>query len=140
MNPDQPTVVTMDGYCVDFGKAVPRAGTVFRLKNAVEQTRQVPVKRILAGSHYLRLFGGLHPDTDPTEYFHAIRQWAIWTYREGFDERRFGEAFVEHAKKNLRAAGRPWTSDLDRAIQQILPGRWQDIQAVLRESGLAGAK
>ena len=66
------------------------------------------------------------------EYFDAIRQWAIWTREQGFDQRGYTRAFVEHSRKNIVSAGRRWTSDIERAIAALTPARWAAIQQVLR--------
>lgn len=129
--------ITANAYCLDFSKPVPAAGVVYRIASADAQRRAAAARDILAASQHLRVNGGIHPDSDPDDYFHSIRQWALWTHREGFDQAGFVKAFGDHTRKNFAAARRPWTAAVEQGLRQVLPGRWQDIQAILREAGLA---
>ncbi len=73
----------------------------------IEKQRQArPVPFILEASRRLRDAGALRLDSDPGEYFRSIRQWAIWTREQGFNEKTFAEALLEHTKKNV-VAGAP---------------------------------
>jgi hypothetical protein len=49
-------------------------------------------------------------------------------------KRSFGEALLEHTKKNVTAAGRRWDTQLEAAARSIIPNRWRDAQQVLAES------
>jgi hypothetical protein len=62
-------------------------------------------------------------------------QWSIWTAAEGFDRAGYEEAFVEHTRKNVEAAGQTWTPEIERQVRALVPGRWEDIQVVLSEAG-----
>jgi hypothetical protein len=128
--------LVIDAYCLDLAKAVPPAGVVYRLAPAAAQTAMAPVREILGAARYLEWAGALNPDSDPADYFHSIRQWAIWSFRERFDERRFAAAFEEHARRNFAAARRPWTDESARALRAILPGRWRDIQLIWNLAGV----
>lgn len=127
---------SIDAYCLDFGKAVPAPGVVYRLAAPASQASFGPIREILSATRYLEWAGALRPDSDPVEYFHSIRQWAIWTYREKYDQRRFAAAFEEHARKNFAAAKRAWNAETSRALQSVIPGRWRDIQTVLAVAGV----
>jgi hypothetical protein len=129
--------IDINGYCLDREKAVPPAGMVLRLAPDRDQQAFEPIRSILAASQHLQLMNGLHPDSDPTGYYHAIRQWAIWTHRDRFDEERFARAYEEHTRRNFASSGRPWTNDVQRRLRDTVPGRWRDIQAVLSQAGLA---
>jgi hypothetical protein len=88
----------------------------------------------------LRELGRLAPDSDPEDYFHAIRQWAVWTVEERFDPKRFEDAFVQVTQRNYQAAGEAWTDDVEKALRSLAPNRWNDVQAVLREAGLEAGR
>jgi hypothetical protein len=128
--------MTMDlaSYCLDFKKAAPTKGRVYRVAAIAEQDRLAPVRRILRSSQQLRDAGQLHPDGDPNLYFHSVRQWAIWTVEQRFNERTFAEALLEYTKKNVQAAGRRWTKEIEQAARSIIPNRWQDVQRVVAAS------
>jgi hypothetical protein len=125
---------TLDGYCVNIGLGVPPTGTTFRVASRALQQQFAPMRGILDVSRALYDAGGLHPDSDPEGYFHSIRQWAIWTRIEEFDQKGYEDAFVAHTKKNFEAAGRDWNGEIEKVVRSVVPNRWQDIQAVLERA------
>jgi hypothetical protein len=129
-----PTVALVNGYCLNFRKLPPTPGRVYRVAGIDKQRQAGPVPFILEASRRLREANGLHPDSDPREYFHSIRQWAIWTTEQRFDEQSFAAALLEHTKKNVIAAGRQWTKPIETAARGIVPGRWRDVGLVLQEA------
>jgi hypothetical protein len=130
--------VTMNltSYCLNFEKAAPSKGRVYRVAPRAAQRQLDPVRRILDASGRVRDAGRLNPDGDADLYHHSIRQWAIWTVEQRFDERRFAEALLEHTRKNVVGAGRRWTKEFESAARTIIPNRWRDVQQVLAEAGL----
>jgi hypothetical protein len=86
---------------------------------------------VLDAAARLRDAGRLVPDSDPESYFHSIRQWSIWTLTESLDEARFAEAFVAQARKNFEASDQAWSGEIERAVRQLVPGRWAAVQQVL---------
>lgn len=134
---EKPTTVKMTGYCLEFLRPPPIAGTLFRIAPQAAQEAAGPVRRILEAGSRLRRQGRLNPDSEPTGYYHAIRQWAIWTQEQGFTEETFTNAFVEHTKKTLVASGRQWSAAAEQTLRQAAPGRWRDIQEVLAAAAQA---
>jgi len=126
----------VQGYCLEFLKLPPVAGQIFRVASGPLQQKFEPVRRILDASRKLFESGELNPDINAEEYFQSIRQWALWTEEQNFDEASFLDAFVEHTRKNMVAAGRQWEPRFESALRGALGGRWSDIQRILRESGL----
>lgn len=125
--------IKMDAYCLEFLKVPPPAGTLFRIAPREVQEQFAPMRRILHAARQLQHTGVLTPDTrDERGYFHAIRQWAIWTKERGFTLDAFRDAFVEHTKKNFEATGQTWTAELGEAIGLAAPHRWNDITRVLQ--------
>lgn len=124
----------LNAYCLEFLRQPPGAGTLFRIAPPEVQKKFASMRSILDASRKLREAGVLTPDSDPKTYFHAIRQWAIWTKAQKFTLDSFGKAFVEHTKKNVQTAGRPWTQQLEQALLGVVPGRWRDITRVLAEA------
>lgn len=125
------TNVKINGYCLDEGLLPPVAGMAFRVAPASVQKQIGSMKHVLRAGRMLATSGGLHPDSSPGLYTDFIKQWAIWTKRERWDQVKFAAKFVEHTKKRLESDGRKWTPDVDRALKGATPGRWADIQAVL---------
>ena len=123
--------VTAAGYCLQQDALAPPAGTVYRVASADKQARFAPMRRALDAARRLRDAGQLHPDSDPTDYYHSIRQWAVWTVEKGFDRQGFLDAFVERTEKNFRDAGQPWSDDIAAAVRSYGEGRWTDIRAIL---------
>jgi hypothetical protein len=131
----------VDAYCLEFLRQPPSAGTLFRIAPPEIQKKFAPMRNVLNAARRLHDAGLLTPDGDPEAYYHAITNWAIWTKTEQFTLDSFGKAFIEHTKKNVQAAGRPWTQQLEQALHAVVPGRWRDITRVLAdaETGIGGA-
>ena len=65
------------------------------------------MRRVLEAARRLERQGALTPDSDPAEYVHSIRQWALWSFERKWNEKSFAKEFVQHAKKNIQAAHEP---------------------------------
>jgi hypothetical protein len=130
-----PTTVKLDAYCVEFLQALPESGKPFRIAPAETQRELEAVERIVEVGRAAHDTGLLSPDSDPTEYFHSIQQWAIWSSLEELSENSFGEAFREHAKKIFEQAGQPWTDESEALVRSVIPNRWRDVARVLEEVG-----
>jgi hypothetical protein len=128
----------MSAYCLEFTRQAPSKDMIFRIAGRELQERFGPMRSILDAAKKLQQAGLLKPDSDPTTYFHAIRQWAIWTKEQGFDVKAFGRAFVARTKQNLKELGQQWTSEIEQAVLARVPGRWGDVQQVLRAAGHSG--
>ncbi len=128
-----PVTARLNAYCLEFLRRPPSANSMFRIADSELQQRFAPMRDVLKASRRLRDLGVLSPDSDPTEYFHSIRQWSFWTMESGFDERSFGTAFLERVKKNFEAARQPWNGQVEQTIRSLVPNRWKDVQKVLEE-------
>jgi hypothetical protein len=129
-----PVTARLDAYCVEFLRAPPDLGTVFRIAGPEIQARFGQVRDVLGAGRRLYDAGLLNPDSDPEEYFHSIRQWAIWTVQEKLDETAFGRSFVEATHKNFDAGGQPWTSEVEEMVRGLVPNRYRDIVSILEAS------
>ena len=126
---------TIVAYCLEFTKTPPALDTIYRLVPPEAAKKHTNLPAIMAASKRLLSSRRLNPDSDPEEYFHAIRQWALWSDERGWrTEEEFGRAFISHARKNLSSAGRPWTTQVETALGKIVRGRWRDIEAVRAEA------
>jgi len=136
---NETVTVSPEGYCLEKEQRPPTAGELFTLSVAGKQAGFADVRRILTAGTELYEAGQLHPeaDGDPEQYFHSIRQWAIWTHERGYDEATFTEKFVEHTKKNVEDAGYAWTPEIEEQVRAWAPGRWIDIQNTLTAAGFA---
>jgi hypothetical protein len=127
--------LVLEGFCLQLQRAVPEAGTVYRIADRAIQESGTPVEAILDAGRLLQDLGGLHPDTDPADYFHSIRQWAIWVHEEGLDRDAFEAEFVEHVRRTFEAADHEWTPDVERRLHEFIPNRWNDVVAILEVAG-----
>ncbi len=126
--------VTVEAYCLNFRKPPPLAGMVMRLADARTQARMPAIARIGEATRRLQARGALEQEGDPRAYAQQLLQWVIWTHEQRFDEQGFRRAFVEHARKNVAGAGRPWSRALEDAVSARVSRRWADMQAILREA------
>ncbi len=129
--------LTLEMYCLERLRLPPAGGTLLRIVSGDAAAPFQPFTGVLDAATRVRDALGLHPDSDPEEYFHAIRQWALWSAEERFDAARFGDAFVATTRHALEAAGQRWDRDVERQVRALVPNRWSDVQAVLREADLA---
>jgi len=126
-----PTKVDLSAYCLEFLKLPPIAGQVMRVAPPDVQKRFAPMKRVMAAANRLAQTGALKPDSNPAAYADSIKQWAIWTAQEKFDQSKFADAFVNHTRKNVEAAGQKWSKAIEDQIRRVAPNRWNDITQIL---------
>jgi hypothetical protein len=117
-------------FCMNFAKEPPSPGQAYRFAPPAVQQQFAPLKKVMQAAD--RVAGQLHPDSEPTAYLNAIRQYALWSKIEGWDEAAFGKNFLERTKKNAQNAKVNWTQAMEATIQRVVPGRWRDIQTVLQ--------
>jgi hypothetical protein len=130
--PGPRTTATIAAYCLEQSKAVPRRGTVYRLAPSAAHGRFRTISRVMSASERLRLAGRLVPDTDPDDYFHSIRQWAVWVDVQGIrTETEFGRALIADARKSIAAAGERWTREIEDGVRAATSNRWQDVSQIL---------
>jgi hypothetical protein len=123
--------MTAAGYCLEMDALAPPPGNVYRVAPPEKQAAFAPMRRALDAARRLRDAGALHPDSDPEDYYHSVRQWAVWTVEKGFDRAGFLDAFVARMEQNFWEAGRPWSPDVAAAVRSFGEGRWTDIAAIL---------
>jgi len=127
-----PITQKLDAYCLEMLRQPPSLGTIFRVASPELQQKFAPMRRVLQAGQRLQQAGLLKPDSDPKGYFSAIKQWALWTRERSFDEKSYGDAFVEHTKKNAKEAGVQWTGQIEDGIRGLVPGRWKAITQILQ--------
>lgn len=134
----RPRTATLTAYCLEMAKPAPAAGMMYRLVPAARaRAAENSLAAIMRASRRLKDFGALRPDSDPEEYFHFIRQWAIWTREQNWrSEAEFTTALVEHTRKTFATARQTFTPAIVESIRRIAPGRWQDVTAVLAVAGM----
>ena len=124
---------TLSGYCLDRELAAPGEGMLYRIAAPDDQeATAVWLTTLIGASLRIREEGGFSPDSDPDDYYHSIRQWAIWVYAERLDANGFEEALLSHVRKNFAASGQTWTDGTERLVRGLIPNRWSDIQRVIR--------
>jgi hypothetical protein len=136
----QPVTQRLDAYCVEFLRLPPSRGTIFRVASAEVQRTFAPMRRVMQTAYRLQRAGLLKPDSDPVAYFQSIKQWALWARERNFNAGSFSDAFVQHTRKNMEAAGRQWTAADETTVRGIIPGRWADISRILRVAELPTAQ
>lgn len=132
--PRGPETIALDAYCLERLKVVPSAGLIFRVADPEIQRRHGDALRALSAARRARALDRLTPDSDPSEYFHSIAQWAIWSVEDDLDESRFTEAFLEHTKKNLEEGGIEWSGEIERQVRALIPNRWKDVMGILADA------
>ena len=131
--------VVPNAYCLELRREPPDAGMVFRVADGRIQEQYEPMRRILRAGRRLEETRQLTPDSNPTAYFDSIRQWALWTREQKFNLNTFTENWVAYTRKNVLAAGQPWTKDAEQVVRRAAPHRWDDISTIIREADTAGA-
>lgn len=131
-----PVNLSLSAYCVEMLKAPPGPSTILRLAPANVQQKYASMSKILQSSYRVAKANALHPDSNRAAYTDSIKQWALWTAEQNFNQARFADAFVAHTKKNVEAAGQKWPQEADAAVRKAAPNRWRDIVTILKGAGL----
>jgi len=130
-----PVTAKVNAYYVEFLRQPPSVGSMFRIASPELQAQFAPLRNVLKAAQKLEAAGLLKEDGgDPMDYIHSIRQWALWTKERNFSLDGFKKAFIEHAKKNLEAAGQQWTRPIETAFEGLVPHRWNHVVAILKEA------
>jgi len=122
------------GFCLEYAKPPPTPGTMFQVAPRALQDQYRALRAVLRAGRELAAAGRLNPDSEPSAYATSIRQWALWTRLEGWDQDQFTDQFVAHTKKNAEANNIEWTSAFADAMRRRAPNRFEDILAVLQEA------
>jgi hypothetical protein len=122
------------GYCLDFAKPPPAAGMIYRVAPSAVQQQFAPLRHVLRAARQLEQSGRLSPDGDPRAYFDAIKQWAVWTHIQKWDEREFIDRFVARTRENAQQLKVRWTDAIEKQVRAGAPGRWRHIRQVLDEA------
>jgi hypothetical protein len=122
----------IEGFCLNFALRPPEAGTIFRVAPADVQAKYAASRRVLPVVSFLERAGQLHPDSSPKMYAESIKQYALWTHFQRWDERAFTQAWLDTTRKQLTAGKRAWTGEIEKALRAAAPRRWADIQSILR--------
>jgi hypothetical protein len=127
----------VSGYCLALHELPPEPGMLYRIAAPEMQQKFAPMRKILRAARILQQAQSLHPDSDPERYYESIKQWAIWTKEQHFTLQSFEQALLEHTKRNVAAAGKPWTSAIEQGVRRIVPTRWADIMTLLDKAGVS---
>ena len=119
------------GFCMQFLKLPPAVGMIYKIAGPAMQQKFEPMRLILQAGRALAEKGKLHPDSEPQAYADSVRQYAVWANQEGWDEKKFGDNFVDRTHKNAEAKKIKWTPQIENALRAAVPGRWRDITQVL---------
>ena len=128
--------VVLDAYCLQADLDVPTQGMLFRIAGPAGQAEFAELPAIVEASRRLFEAGALNPSTNPEDYFHSIRQWALWADEKDMDAEEFEDAFVAHARRNIMASGQTWNAEVESVVRDYAPGRWEDVEAVLEAAGV----
>jgi hypothetical protein len=128
--------VVLDAYCLQADLDVPTQGMLFRIAGPAGQAEFAGLPAIVEASRRMFDAGALNPSTDPEDYFHSIRQWALWAEEKDMDAEKFEDAFVAHARRNIVASGQTWNAEVESVVRDYAPGRWEDVETVLEAAGV----
>jgi len=118
-------------YCYQFHNQPPSPGSLYRIADPSEQASNEPLRYVLAAVDWLNAEGKLHPDIEVPQYLDAIRQYAVWSKQENWDQKAFTENWIERTKTNAKNLNVKWNKQMEKALNQAAPGRWSDISQAL---------
>jgi hypothetical protein len=136
----QPVISTpVIGFCLEYLKPPPPPGTIYQVAPEAVQQRYRAIRPVLEAGRALADAQMFRPDSDPDTYATFIRQWAVWTRLESWDEAAFTREFVAHTRRNVEDAGQVFTEVMRDTLEGAAPHRFMDILVVLVEAdGLTG--
>jgi hypothetical protein len=114
------------GYCVEFAKLPPRAGSLFRVAAPALQQRYKPSANLLRAGRFVDP-SRYAAQADPARYGQSIQQWALWTKLENWNQDAFTSKFVERTKKNIADMKGRWSGDVEKVVRASAVTRWSDI-------------
>lgn len=121
----------VEAYCLQYALTPPSPGMLFQIAGPALQKQFKPAGFVMAAARQLAAAGQMHPDSNPKSYLDSIKQYAIWTKFENWDQKKFGEMLLDKTKKAAQAAKTNWTGQMQTALLSAIPNRWRDIQTVL---------
>jgi hypothetical protein len=124
----------LNAYCVDYAKDPPEPDAIYRVAAPDIQEQYKPIRMVMRAGRELAAAGKFHPDTDALAYNISIRQYALWTKLENWNEEKFGEVFLEKTRKIAADSKVEWNKEMDQALRALIPGRWRDISMVLEQA------
>jgi hypothetical protein len=124
----------LSAYCVNYDKDPPDPNGLFRIAAPETQEKYKGVRAVMRAGRELAAAGKLHPDSDPAAYVISIRQYAIWTRLENWNQQKFAEVLLEKTRKIAADSKVQWTKEMEQALLALVPGRWRDISMVLEEA------
>ena len=92
----------LSAFCVDFAKEPPEQNGLFRVALPEVQEKYKPVRAVIRAGRELAEAGKFHPDSEPKAYMDSIRQYALWTKLEGWNQQQFADHFVERTGKTRK--------------------------------------
>jgi hypothetical protein len=122
---------SVSSYCLQFHKQPQAPGMLFRIAGPDKQQANEPAREVLTAIDRLYRAGKLHPDIEVPQYLDAIRQYAVWSRQENWDEKAFTENWIERTRKNAQNLNVKWTRDMEKSLRSAAPGRWSDIGPAL---------
>lgn len=127
-------VEKLGAFCLQYLKLPPAPGTLYKIGSQALQQKYAPVRNVLQAARQLQTASKLHPDSSPAGYFNSIKQYALWTTLEKWDQKKFGEVLLDKTKQSAAAAKANWTPQMENALTAAIPGRWRDITAIVEQA------
>jgi hypothetical protein len=124
----------LNAYCVKYDKDPPDPDAIYRVAAPQIQEQYKPIRFVIRAGRELAAAGKFHPDSDPAAYILSIRQYALWTKLENWNEQQFADVFVEKTHRIAAESKVEWNKDMEQAIRALVPGRWRDISLVIDEA------
>jgi hypothetical protein len=125
----------LPGYCAEFEKEPPPAGTEYRLADAATQQKYSFVRYISQAAGQMKEKNLFHPDNPNADgYFQSEVQSAIWIWINKWTQEQFAQHTVEKTKQNVETLKRTWTQEMETLVRNAVPGRWRDDAELLKEA------
>jgi hypothetical protein len=83
---------------VNYAKEPPDPDELFRVAPPEVQEQYKPIRAVIRAGRELAEAGKFSPDSEPKAYVESIRQYALWTKLEGWDQQKFADHFVERRR------------------------------------------
>ena len=115
------------GFCLELHKLAPHPSTKYEFSGEDEVEHFDPNRRLL-GKVYQMYF---EHQLDPQYTRDGIAQWTLWASREGMDEKKFREAYLDLSHKNYEARKEKWNKEAEQKARAFADAFWVQVNKIL---------
>ena len=116
----------LQGFCLELHKLAPHPSTKYEFDEG--EVEHFDPNRRLLGKVYQMYF---EHQLDPQYTLDGIAQWTLWASREGMDEKKFREAYLDLSHKAYDARKEKWNKEAEQKAHAFADAFWVQVNKIL---------